>query len=183
VPLPNKALQQTGLSVAPLPLAPAAERRYVIQTSLEQMTGPDSSVTVRAFRSADRDQVERLWARVFPDDPPSNAPALLIDTKLRVQPELFLIAVADGAVVGAVMAGFDGVRGWIHHLAVSPDHRRRGIATALVRAAESGLGRLGCPKVNLQVRATNLDVLAFYRQLGYGVEDRVSMGRRLEGTG
>jgi ribosomal protein S18 acetylase RimI-like enzyme len=147
------------------------------------MTGLASTVTIRPFRSTDREQVERLWARVFSDDPPSNAPAALIDTKLRVQPELFLTAITDDVIVGAVMAGFDGVRGWIHHLAVSPDYRRRGIATALVRAAEVGLGRLGCPKVNLQVRATNSDVVAFYRRLGYAVEDRVSMGRRLEGAG
>jgi ribosomal protein S18 acetylase RimI-like enzyme len=147
------------------------------------MMEQDVTPTVRAFRAADREHVEQLWTQVFPDDPSSNAPTALIDTKLTVQPDLFLVAVVDGAVVGAVMAGFDGVRGWIHHLAVSPDHRRRGIATALVRAAESGLGRLGCPKVNLQVRATNSEVVAFYRQLGYSVEDRVSMGRRLGGAG
>jgi ribosomal protein S18 acetylase RimI-like enzyme len=147
------------------------------------MMKKDAAVTVRSFCAADREQVERLWTRVFPDDPPSNAPAALIDTKVRVQPDLFLIAVVDGTVTGAVMAGFDGVRGWIHHLAVAPDHRRRGIATALVRAAESRLGDVGCPKVNLQVRATNSEVVAFYRQLGYGVEDRVSMGRRLGGAG
>lgn len=137
------------------------------------------SFSIRSFQEADRDQVEQLWARVFPDDPPWNAPGVLIDNKLRVQRELFLVAVSNDAVVGALMAGFDGVRGWIHHLAVSPDHRRRGIATALVRAAEERLGALGCPKVNLQVRATNTDVVAFYRRLGYGVEERVSMGRRL----
>jgi ribosomal protein S18 acetylase RimI-like enzyme len=143
------------------------------------MATPDSTVTVRAFRAGDREEVERLWARVFPDDPPSNAPAVMIDNKLKVQPELFLVGVVDGGVVGAVMAGFDGVRGWVHHLAVSPDHRRCGVGTALVRAAESGLAGLGCPKVNLQVRATNAEVVAFYRQLGYAIEDRVSMGRRL----
>ena len=144
------------------------------------MTGLHA-LSIRPFQPADRQALERLWARVFPDDPPWNAPALLIETKLKVQPELFLVASLDDAVVGAVMAGFDGVRGWIHHLAVSPDHRRRGIATRLVRTAESGLRTLGCPKVNLQVRSTNTEVVAFYRHLGYGVEDRVSLGRRLDG--
>ena len=111
----------------------------------------------------------------------------MIRNKLRVQPELLLVATTDAedgeigpAIAGAVIAGFDGVRGWIHHLAVAPAWRRRGIATRLVRAAESGLRKLGCPKVNLQVRATNAEVVAFYRSLGYGIEDRVSMGRRLE---
>ncbi len=143
------------------------------------MASADLLLTVRAFVAADRAQVERLWAEVFADDPPGNAPAALIDTKSRVQPELFLVAVDGEAVVGATMAGFDGVRGWIYHLAVAPTHRRRGIATALVRAAESGLIAMGCPKVNLQVRAANQQVVAFYRRLGYAVEDRVSMGRRL----
>ena len=76
------------------------------------------------------------------------------------------------------MAGFDGVRGWIYHLAVAPECRRRGFATQLVRAAGDGLRKLGCQKINLQVRATNDDVVAFYRTLGYEVEQRVSMGRR-----
>ena len=81
------------------------------------------------------------------------------------------------------MAGFDGVRGWIYHLAVSPESRRRGVGTQLVRAAETGLSKLGCPKVNIQVRASNDEVIAFYKGLGFAVEERVSMGRRLDGAG
>jgi hypothetical protein len=141
------------------------------------------NVTIRPFRPVDRPALEQLWGRVFADDPPWNAPALLIENKLKVQPELLLVGVLDEVLVGAVMAGFDGVRGWIYHLAVAPEVRRRGIATLLVRAAESGLRKLGCAKVNLQVRATNADVVAFYRTLGYALEERVSMGRRLEGAG
>ncbi|HEX2671484.1 MAG TPA: GNAT family N-acetyltransferase, partial [Polyangiaceae bacterium] len=89
------------------------------------------------------------------------------------------VATADSTLVGAVMAGFDGVRGWLYHLAVLSAWRRRGIATRLVRHAEASLTALGCPKVNLQVRATNSQVIAFYQSLGYLVEERVSMGRRL----
>ena len=142
----------------------------------------DPQLSIRPFRSGDRDPLRTLWARVFPDDPPWNAPDVMIDNKLKVQPDLLLVAELAGGIVGAVIAGFDGVRGWIYHLAVTPEHRRRGFATALVRAAELGLRDLGCPKVNLQVRATNQEVVAFYRSLGYQVEDRVSMGRRLEGA-
>lgn len=134
---------------------------------------------IRPFASSDQPPLEALWGRVFADDPPWNAPAAMIANKMKVQPELLLVAVLDGVLVGAVMAGFDGVRGWIHHLAVAPEARRRGIATALVRAAEAGLRRLGCPKVNLQVRASNTAVVAFYEALGFTVEERVSMGRRL----
>lgn len=153
------------------------------------------SFSVRAFRDTDRGTLQNLWARVFPDDPPRNAPSLMIDSKLKVQPELLLVGeveggdaaatVAGGAgarvatIVGAVMAGYDGVRGWIYHLAVAPEFRRRGYGAELVRAAEAGLRTLGCAKVNLQVRASNREVIAFYRSVGYEVEERVSMGRRI----
>lgn len=136
--------------------------------------------SIRPYQHSDRGDLEALWQRVFPDDPPWNAPALMIETKLRVQPELLLVGEDGPSIVGAVIAGFDGVRGWIHHLAVTPELRRRGLATQLVRAAENGLRTLGCSKVNLQVRATNQQVVAFYRSLGYEIEERVSMGRRLD---
>jgi len=136
-------------------------------------------ISIRPFEPADRAALEELWARVFSDDPPTNAPSILIDNKLRVQPELLLVGLVDSTLVAAVMAGFDGVRGWIYHLAVSEAFRRQGFASQLVRAAEQGLARLGCPKANLQVRASNSAVVAFYRSLGYEVEERVSMGRRL----
>ena len=144
------------------------------------MTGPAETLSIRAFRSTDRAELEALWTRVFPDDPPMNAPAKLLARKLTVQPELLLVGVVDERLVASVIAGFEGVRGWINHLAVLPEWRRRGFATELVRAAEAGLRALGCPKVNLQVRATNRGVIAFYESLGYAVEDRISMGRKLE---
>lgn len=144
------------------------------------MTTPTEAFSIRAYEAGDRQPLERLWARVFPDDPPWNAPAVMIENKLKVQPELLLVGVVDTELAAAVMAGFDGVRGWIHHLAVAPEWRRRGFASQLIRAAEVGLRRLGCTKVNLQVRATNAEVVAFYRSMGYQLEERVSMGRRLE---
>jgi len=107
----------------------------------------------------------------------------MIEAKLRVQPELLLIGEVEAALVGAIIAGFDGVRGWLYHLAVAPELQRRGFGTQLVRAAEDGLRALGCRKVNLQVRAANRDVVAFYRSVGYDVEERVSLGRRLDGPG
>ena len=134
---------------------------------------------IRAFADADRAAVILLWAEVFPNDPPHNVSTDMIDVKLRVQPELFLVAFFDGALVGTVMAGFDGVRGWLHRLAVRSSARRRGVGTSLVRAAESALLALGCPKVNLQIRASNAAVIAFYRSVGYSIEDNVSLGRKL----
>lgn len=134
---------------------------------------------IRPFREEDAAAVTALWSDVFAGDPPWNEPSAMIRRKLTVQPELFLVAVSGGDVIGTVLAGFDGVRGWIHHLAVRPSMRRSGIATDLMRRAEEGLARLGCPKVNLQVRSGNEEAIAFYGALGYDVEDRVSMGKRI----
>ena len=139
-----------------------------------------TEVAIRSFREADRPQLERLWSEVFPDEPPRSAPARMIDGALAARPDSLVVAELGGVVVGAVIAGWDGVRGWIYHLAVSPPQRRRGIARCLMREAEATLRALGCRKINLQVRATNQAVVAFYRALGYQLEERLSMGRVLE---
>lgn len=143
------------------------------------MVDPTDLLVVRSFREADAVPLEQLWAEAFSDDPPSNAPVLMIRSKLRVQPELLLVCTFNNRLIGAVMAGFDGVRGWLYHLAVVADWQRRGVGTQLVRAAEVRLAELGCKKVNLQIRSTNSAVVAFYGRLGYQVEQRISMGRRL----
>jgi ribosomal protein S18 acetylase RimI-like enzyme len=142
----------------------------------------ETDFEIRPFLDRDQAAVIALWGEVFAGDPPWNAPAEMIRRKSTVQPELFFVAHAKEKVLGTVMAGFDGVRGWIHHLAVSPSIRRRGVATRLMQAAEDGLANLGCPKVNLQIRSTNPGVIAFYQAIGYEVEERVSMGKRLRGS-
>lgn len=135
---------------------------------------------ISPYQERDEPGVIALWREIFPDEPAHNEPAAVIRRKLAVQRELFLVARDGESVVGTVMAGYDGHRGWIYTVAVRPSHQRRGVGTALLRRAEEALTALGCPKVNLQVRATNSGVVAFYRKLGYAVEDRVSMGKRLD---
>ena len=138
---------------------------------------------VRAYRPGDEAEVISLWNEVFPDDPPWNDPQAVIKRKLSVQPDLFFVAIDHGHVIGTVLAGFDGVRGWVHHLAVAQAARRRGVGKQLMHAAEQGLSALGCPKLNLQIRATNQAVIGFYQALGYIVEQRVSMSRKLDVAG
>ena len=139
-------------------------------------------VHVRAFAPEDEDGVARLWSEVFPDDPPRNDPRAMIARKLDRDRELFWVAIDDGDVVGAVVAGYDGVRGWLYHLAVAPALRKRGIATALVEQAVESLRALGCVKVNLQVRRGNEGVLGFYEALGWVEDPAMSMGRLLESS-
>ena len=105
--------------------------------------------------------VVALWKRVFPDDPPWNDPEQLVRKKLLVQRELFFIAEFDASIVGTVIAGFDGVRGWVHKVATDSSLRRRSIATQLMAAAEAALIQTGCTKLNLQVRAGNESAARF----------------------
>ncbi|MXW50942.1 MAG: GNAT family acetyltransferase [Gammaproteobacteria bacterium] len=135
---------------------------------------------IRPATAADRSSVIALWETVFPDDPPHNAPAKVFDAKLAVQDDMLLVAVEDGAVVGTTMAGYDGFRGWLHKVAVSPQHQGRGLATALVRHAIRTLRSAGCIKVNLQIRATNLEVREFYESLGFEIEDNLIMARHID---
>ncbi|QDT03849.1 Acetyltransferase YpeA [Rubripirellula lacrimiformis] len=120
---------------------------------------------------------------MFPDSTGHNDPAESIDRKCKEGDGLFFVAEQDGTVVGMVMAGYDGHRGWIYSLAVAPTQQRRGIGSMLVRHVERMLGELGCPKVNLQVRTRNSSVVAFYHSMGFDCEDRISMGKLLSRSG
>jgi ribosomal protein S18 acetylase RimI-like enzyme len=133
---------------------------------------------LRAFAETDTEPVVALWERCGLTRP-WNDPRLDIARKLTEQPELFIVAVVEGDVVGSVMAGFDGHRGWVNYLAVAPEHRGSGIGRTLMAEVERRLEAVGCPKVNLQVRTGNEQALGFYRAIGYATDDVVSMGKRL----
>jgi ribosomal protein S18 acetylase RimI-like enzyme len=133
---------------------------------------------IRTFRAADESAVVALWDECRLTRP-WNDPHKDIARKLAVQSELFLVGVVDEAVIASVMAGYEGHRGWMNYLAVTPRFRGRGCGRALVDHVERLLLERGCPKVNLQVRASNPDALAFYRRLGYVQDESISLGKRL----
>jgi ribosomal protein S18 acetylase RimI-like enzyme len=134
---------------------------------------------IREYEDKDKEKVSQLWRTVFPDGPPHNEPSKVIEAKMKVQKELFLVAETDEQIIGTVMAGYDGHRGWLYSVAVAPEKRRDGIGAHLVKHAVNALKEMGCVKVNLQVRATNTQVVAFYESLGFSTEERVSMGKLL----
>lgn len=109
-----------------------------------------------------------------------NNPHRDIQRKLKVQPELFLVGCLDDQVMASVMAGYEGHRGWINYLAVHPNCRSAGIGRRMIEQAESRLQAIGCPKINLQVRSANSDVIEFYKKIGYKIDDVVCLGKRLE---
>ena len=141
-----------------------------------------AAVTIRPFADADEHAVVELWARCGLVRP-WNDPHEDIARKRCVHPELFMVAVVDGGagatMAGTVMAGYEGHRGWINYLATDPARRRQGIARALMHEAEAALLRLGCPKINLQIRHDNRDAIAFYQRIGFAEDAVVSMGKRL----
>lgn len=137
-------------------------------------------MTIRTYDDErDRETVIGLWRDVFPYATGHNDPVRSIERILAVGGDgLFLVAEDANDVVGTVMGGYDGHRGWIYSLAVAPTARRRGIGTALVKSVTERLVERGCPKINLQVLPANAEVVAFYERLGFVAEERISMGLR-----
>lgn len=142
-------------------------------------TSPGEVAIVLYSDAAHRSDTVALWAQVFGYATAHNEPNLAIERKLAVRDGLFFVAVQSGRVVGSIMAGYDGHRGWLYSLAVLPEHRKHGLGTALVKRAEQAQAERGCLKVNLQVLEDNARVVEFYRTLGYAVEPRISLGKRL----
>ncbi len=138
------------------------------------------NLVIREFEAKDHSVVIKLWESLFKNDPPWNDPASIIKRKLAFQSELFLIGEDNRRVVATVLGGYDGFRGWVYHLAVDTDKRRIGIARQMMNAIEKKLKDLGCIKINLQIRSSNLDVVAFYEAIGYSKENHISMGKLIQ---
>jgi ribosomal protein S18 acetylase RimI-like enzyme len=140
-----------------------------------------SKVSITSFvNSLHRGEVVALWTKVFGYEAAHNWPELVIDKKLAIDDDLFFVAISGNAIIGTIMAGYDGHRGWIYSLAVSQSSRRRGIGSALLSHAENALIGKGCVKINLQILEENESVMKFYARLGYAQEKRISMGKRIQ---
>jgi ribosomal protein S18 acetylase RimI-like enzyme len=133
---------------------------------------------IRSFQISDEPDVIDLW-HCCNLIVPQNDPKKDIKMKLQVQPELFFVGTISNRIVSTVMTGYDGHRGWIYYLAVDPDFQKRGIGRYMVEKAESKLRKLGCSKINLQVRNSNKSVIAFYEHIGFLNDDVLGMGKRL----
>lgn len=138
----------------------------------------DTKMKIRAYSLEDETAVIELWLRCNLTKPQNN-PKQDIGRKLKVNPELFLVGVIGSKVIASVMGGYDGHRGWVYYLGVEPAYQRNGFGRQMMEAVTEKLLAMGCPKVNLQVREDNRAVVGFYENIGYQVEDRVSMGKRL----
>ena len=136
------------------------------------------AMQIRPFRDSDEAAVIALWeaaglTRSW------NDPRKDIERKRAVQREWFLVGTVDAVVMASIMIGYDGHRGWINYLAVSPERQKSGCGRLIMEHAETLLRARGCPKINLQVRATNRGVIEFYQRLGFADDHVVSLGKRL----
>jgi ribosomal protein S18 acetylase RimI-like enzyme len=133
-------------------------------------------LVIRPFKIEDTDGVLAVWASagIPPDGRNQRAD---IQKKLRHSPDSFFIGVFEGTVAAAVIAGYDGHRGWIYRLAVRPEFQRRGIGSAMVEHAESWLRQQGCPKMKLQIEPGRADVVEFYRKLGFETQELIDMSK------
>jgi len=137
---------------------------------------------IRRFEDADQSIVIQLWRDCGLLSNPLNDPADDIVFCLQSGHGEVLIGTDDnGGIVASVMVGHDGHRGWIYYLASKTDQQGRGHGRRMMIAAENWLRERGVPKVELIIRDTNTRVIGFYQRLGYNVEPREIMSKRLDG--
>ena len=134
---------------------------------------------IRPYQTQDNYQLINLW-RDSGLTNPSNDPMEDIQRKIEINPEMLLVGFVDGKLIASVMFGYEGHRGWINYLAVAESFRGRGFGRKLIEKTEKLLLKMGCPKVNLQVRERNASVVDFYLALGYTNERHISLGKRLK---
>jgi len=108
-----------------------------------------------------------------------NDPQADIEAALACATSTILAAREGGRVIGTVMAGYDGHRGWLYYVAVTPSQRGRGLGRALMTAAEQWLAEQGARVIRLMVRAENEGVTSYYRSLGYEDSNMLVLGKRL----
>ena len=143
---------------------------------------PATALCIRPFESADESKVVALW-HACGLVRPWNDPHKDIERKRSFQPGLFLVATqadvpGEDLLVGSAMAGYDGHRGSVYYLAVAPGHQRTALGRRLMQDVEERLLALGCPKVNVLVRTSNVQVLGFYDALGYARDETFCLGKR-----
>ena len=143
------------------------------------MRGKTVSFEIATYNQNHQKALIELWRKcnlVVPQNDPTED----IQKKLEFQPDLFLIALLDSKLIGSVIVGYEGHRGWLNYLAVHPDYRNRGYGKKLVERAIAELEKLGCLKLNVQVRESNISAVRFYEHLGFRDDHVVSLGLRLK---
>lgn len=133
---------------------------------------------IRIYQKSDEKQLIQLWEECGLTVPWNN-PQLDIDRKLKENSEEILVGEIDEEIVATLIVGYDGHRGWVYYLGVNPKYQRKGLGEQIMKYAEEHLLKIDCPKINIMVRDSNLDVIKFYEAIGYEKQKVVTLGKRL----
>ena len=133
---------------------------------------------ITIFEDKHRTQVIDLWKKCNLIKS-WNDPNKDIDRKLKVNDSLFLIVEFNKVIIGSAMIGYDGHRGSLYYLAVDPKHQRKGVGEMFMKEIEKRLIEVGCPKINVFIRNSNIEVKEFYQSIDYEEQDCLVYGKRL----
>ncbi len=136
-------------------------------------------MTISLAAAEDAPDVIALWQQCELTRP-WNDPAIDFARAIGNRSAEVLIMRDQGRIVGSVMVGHDGHRGWVYYLAVAEMQRRRGAGRALMAAAEDWLRAAGAPKIQLMVRDTDAEAQAFYAGLGYARQPVSTWGKWID---
>jgi len=140
------------------------------------MTGERNTLAiVRHFRIEDFDAVIALWRRTEGVGLNESDTRRANTAYLRRNPKLSFVAEKDGRIIGAVLCGHDGRRGYLHHLAVSKRHRCRGIGRRLVNACLAKLRQAGIPKCNIFIFASNAEGMKLWTRTGWSLRTELRL--------
>jgi len=142
----------------------------------------EKQITFRPFDESDSDKVIALWEKaglLRPWNNPNKDIARKLQEMAVNSYSWFWVAEQNGVIIATAMAGYDGHRGSVNYLGVDPDVQQSGVGRRIMQRIEADLIAAGCPKLNLQVRDDNIDVLAFYDRLDYQRDATISLSKRL----
>ena len=133
---------------------------------------------ITIFEDKHRTQVIDLWKKCNLIKS-WNDPNKDIDRKLKVNDSLFLIVEFNKVIIGSAMIGYDGHRGSLYYLSVDPKHQNKGVGKMLMKEIEKRLIEVGCPKINIFIRNSNIEVKEFYQSIDYEKQNCIVYGKRL----
>ena len=138
---------------------------------------------IRSLTPEDYDSLITLWEKSqLPYRSEGRDSRASIQKQIEEYPDLFLGAFLNNGLIGAVIASFDGRKGWINRLAVSPECRRQGVARELINAAENALKKRGASVIGALIFETNEKSLNFFEKVGYTIHDDIRYVSKREST-
>ena len=137
-----------------------------------------SEYNISTFENRYRSQVIDLWNQCNLIKS-WNDPNKDINRKLKINDNLFLIVQFNEIIIGSAMGGYDGHRGSVYYLSVDPKYQNKGIGKILMKEIEKRLVAVGCPKINIFIRNSNIEVKEFYQSIDYEKQDSLVYGKRL----